>query len=615
MSGMRTGRVTACVMAWALVGIVTIGLRGQQPDRSDEALRAATQSRAQHRPEVPGTKGLVTAGHPIASMTGMRILLNGGNAFDAAFAVHATLNLVEPSSSGLGGNGFMTLYDKKSGKFYSLAATGQAPKALKPEHMNAETLNAGVKASLIPGLMGGWITLLDRFGTKSLAEVLAPAIEYAETGYPLDPSIARGIANRREEFEKFPNTARIFVPGGQSPRPWQMWRNPDLANTLKKVVEAEQNALKAGKTRSEALQAAYDRFYKGDIAQDMAAFFRENGGLITMEDLAAYQPKLTEPLHSTYRGYDIYTSPSTSRGGFEVLMQLNIIEGFDLKALGHNSAATLHLIAESIKLAKADVYKYVADPAFTKMPVEAMLSKEYAASRRTLIDMDKAMVYPEAGMLGEATSTQPNAANLPKMDERSVGGGTTSFSIADQFGNVISVTPTNGGGFGSGMLIGTSGLFFNNGMRIGSTSPYPDNVNYPAPGKIPLLNNSPLLVFKDGKPFLAFGSPGGETIGQTEFQTAINVIDFGMSPQQAVEAARFALDADPNFYRPGSAVTMNLESRVSPAVVKELQAKGHNVRLTSGWNAGSMQAIMFEPQTGTMIAAGDPRRLLYAIGW
>ena len=229
---------------------------------------ACSRSR-QHRPAVPGTKGLVTAGHPLASMNGMRILMSGGTAFDAAMTVAATLNLVEPSSSGLGGNGFMTLYEKKTGKIYSLAAAGQAPMALKPEMMTAATLNSGVKASLTPGLFGGWIMLLDKFGNKSLAEVLAPVIEYAENGHPLDPSIARGIAGRRAEFEKFPSSARIFVPGGKSPAPWQMFKNPDLANTLKKAVEAEQQALKAGKSRSEALQAAYDRFYKGDIAQDM----------------------------------------------------------------------------------------------------------------------------------------------------------------------------------------------------------------------------------------------------------------------------------------------------------------------------------------------------------
>lgn len=550
-------------------------------------------------------------------MAGALVMLKGGNAFDATVAVLATLNVTEPAMSGAGGNGFMTLYEKKTGKFYSLNATGQTPKGLKPETMTAELLNEGAKASLTPGLFGGWILLLDKFGTKSLAELLEPAIEYAEQGHPIDEKIVRDIEGRRRAFEKFATSARIFLPGGKPPRAGQMFKNPDLARTFRRVVEAEQQALKQGKSRSGALQAAYDRFYKGDIAQDIAKFFRENDGLITLEDLAAYKPKLVEPIHSTYRGYDVYTSPSTSRGGFEVLMQLNIIEGFDLKKLGHNSGGTLHLIAESIKLAKADIYKYVADPAFTKIPVEALLSKEYAAARRRMIDQNKAMSYPEAGQPGGATTTgiQQGASKQSRYDEKAQDGHTTSFSIVDQAGNVISVTPTLGAGFGTGMVVGNTGLFFNNGMRIGSTSPYQDNVNFVAPGKIPLLNNSPLLVFKDGRFVMSFGSPGGETIGQTQFQMAVNVLDFGMPVQQAIEAPRISLDAAPNFYKPGAEISMRIENRVSPDVVKGLQAKGHKVLLSGEWSMGSMQAILANPETGAMTAGGDPRRTVYAIGW
>ncbi len=613
----KIARLATPAVFVALVATFTLGLRGQAPATGQRGGPGPARPMTAQRPSVPGRHGLVTAGHPLASMAGARVMLNGGNAFDAAVAVLATLNVTEPPMSGAGGNGFMTIFEKKTGKVYSLNATGQAPNALKPDAMTAETLGAGVKASLTPGLFGGWILLLDRFGTKSLAELLAPAIDYAENGHPIDEKIVGDIAGRAADFKKFPTSAAIFLPGGRPPRPGQLLKNPDLARTFTKVVDAEQQALKQGKSRSQALQAAYDRFYKGDIAQDIVTFFRENDGLITMEDLAAYTPKLLDPLHTTYRGYDVYTSPSTSRGGFEVLMQLNLIEGFDVKKLGHNSAETLHLIAEAIKLAKADIYKYVADPAFTKIPVEGMLSKQYAAARRRAIDAEKAMPYPEPGRPAQTPSTaaQPQAARWPTYAERSQDGDTTSFSIADEAGNVIAVTPTLGSGFGTGVVVGTTGLFFNNGMRIGSTSPYPDNVNYVGPGKIPLLNNSPLLVFKDGRFVMAFGSPGGETIGQTQVQMALNVLDFGMPPQQAVEAPRFSLDANPSFYKPGAQITLRLENRVSPDIVKALEAKGHKVQLVNPWSVGSMQAIVVNAETGTMTAGADPRRTVYAIGW
>ncbi len=314
--------------------------------------------RPAHRPAVPGPNGLVTAGHPLASMAGLRTLMAGGNAADAAVATLATLNIVRPQMSGMAGNGFVTLYDRVSDRVYSLGATGAAPLAIDPASRAAEELNKGIHAGVVPGLFGGWIALLDRFGTMSLAQALAPAIDYAENGHPIEASVVAAIESHKELFESFASSRRMFLPRGRVPEPGETFRMPDLANTLRKVVEAEQSALAAGKTRSEALQAAFDRFYRGDIAEEMARFYRENGGDFTMEDFARYEPIWAEPLHTTYRGYDIYTSPPTSRGGLEVTMQLNLVEGFDLRGLGAGSAETIHLLSEAIKVAKADVYAY-----------------------------------------------------------------------------------------------------------------------------------------------------------------------------------------------------------------------------------------------------------------
>jgi gamma-glutamyltranspeptidase/glutathione hydrolase len=577
----------------------------------------ASDRRVQTRPAVAGLHGLVAAGHPIASSAGLQMLLKGGNAFDAAVAVGAMVALGEPEMNGIGGNGFVTIFEKKSGKVFSLAMTGAAPRALKPSEVTPATLNAGMLAGIVPGNLGGYLSLLERYGTMTVAEVFAPAIEYAEKGYPIDPMLAQSIDRGKNNLAKYPTTAKIFLPGGQPLKEGDLLKNPDYAATLRKMVEAEQQARAKKASRAAAIQAAFDRFYKGDIAQELDRFFRENGGILTAADLAAYEPQWAEPLHTTYRGYDIYSNPSTSRGGFEVLMQANLVEGFDMKSFGPGSPRALHAMIEAIKVAKADIYRYVADPKFTVIPSTGMLAKPYAAARRALIDMTKAGAYPQAGTPGgPSTSAGQQADARPFPDKYDAEQHTTSFSIVDGFGNAIGVTPTLGGLFGNNVVVGSTGLLLNNGMRLGSTSPYPDNVNYVGAGKIPILNNSPIVVLKDGKLAFVFGSPGGETIGQTEFQMLVNLIDFELPVQQAIESPRFSLDADPNFYKPGAAITVSMENRVPQATVAALRAMGHKINLQPGWGSiGHMQTIRVDLKTGAMTAGGDPRRTGYAMGY
>jgi gamma-glutamyltranspeptidase/glutathione hydrolase len=255
---------------------------------------------ASYRPSVPGVHGLVAAGHPLAAMAGLQVLMKGGNAIDAAVAVGTTLNMMEPQFNGIGGNGFMTIYDKRSGKVYSLAMAGAAPAAIKGADMTPETLNWGIDSGIVPGNFGGYITALQRFGTMSLAEVFASAIDYAEHGYPMDPTLASAIDRASKRLAEFPTTAKIFLPAGRPPVAGELFKNPDLAATLRKAVEAEQMALKQKKSRTEAIQAAFDRFYKGDIAQEMIRFIKENHGLMTAADLAAFHPIWAEPLHTAY---------------------------------------------------------------------------------------------------------------------------------------------------------------------------------------------------------------------------------------------------------------------------------------------------------------------------
>jgi gamma-glutamyltranspeptidase/glutathione hydrolase len=597
----------------------TIDVRGQDPDGGAGRGRPL----GVYRPGVPGIHGLVTAGHPLAAMAGLQVLLKGGNAIDAAVAVGTTLNMMEPQMNGVGGNGFMTIYDKKSNRVFSLSMAGATPKALKAEAMTPETLNAGIDAGIVPGNFGGYLTALQRFGTMSVAETFGSAIDYAEHGYPIDPTLATAIARSQRNLAKYPTTAKVFLPGGRPPAAGELWKNPDLAATLRKAVEAEQAALKAKKSRAVAIDAAYDRFYKGDIAQEFDRFFKENHGAMTAADLAAFKAEWQEPVHTTYRGYDVYSNPATSRGGIELVMQLNLIEGYDLAKMGVNSPEALHLMIEAIKVAKADVYKYVADPKFTSIPMTGLLSKRYAESRRALIESRHAMAYPVAGEPGRfenATAPAPvhPAAAGPRFDDNyETEKDTTSFSIIDQYGNAVACTPTLGGGFGNNVVVGNTGLLLNNGVRLGSSSPYPENVNYVQGGKIPLLNNSPTIVLKDGRIAMVFGTPGGETIGQTEFQMLINVIDFHLPVQQAVENPRFVLDAKPNFYKPGSEITVSMENRVPEAAMKTLQAWGHKLEPSTDFTAGTggMQAIVVDLEKGTMIAGADPRRTGYAVGW
>ena len=589
-----------------------------EPEDPAPALSAdpITDGLTAHRPAVPGVHGLITAGHPLASMAGMRILMQGGTAADAAVAVLATLNQVEPMMSGAGGNGFMTIYDAETDRVYSLNATGAAPKGLDAATITPDELNRGMTAGVVPGLLGGWIAMLERFGTMTLGQVLEPAIEYAERGHPLNAFVAASITRSRDLFERYPSTAAVFLPDGTLPVEGQLFRYPDLARTFHKLVEAEETARLDGGSREPGLRAAFNRFYRGDIAREMTRFYQRHGGLFTREDFAGYAPIWAEPVHTTYRGYDVYSSPTTSRGGLEVVMQLNLIEGFDVASLGHNSAEALHLIAESIKVAKSDIYHFVTDPTHADVPTVGLTSKTFADTRRALISSDHAMSYPDHGTPAGARSTSTSASpGGPLLAQTAYPGSTTSFSIVDRQGNVVVATPTLGSGWGTGVVVGSTGLFFNNGTRIGSTSPYPDDVNYVRGGQIPILNNAPTLVMQDGEFFLALGTPGGETIGQTQFQVLLNVIDFDMSIQEAIEAPRLSLNADPSFYMPGAAVTVRVEGRVAPLVISRLVELGHDARAVREYSIGSMQGILRNPETGTMMAGADPRRMMYAIGW
>ncbi|MDH2129752.1 gamma-glutamyltransferase [Sphingobium yanoikuyae] len=608
------------MLAAGLAGMALTTLPGralaQSGARAPDAPRTGSASVAAHRVEVPMPHGGVTAGHPLAAMAGTRMLMQGGTAADAVVAAMAVMNVVEPWASSAGGNGFATCLDRKTGKVQSLAFTGGAPRLLDPDG-DPKALDHGAKALTVPGAFGGWIALARRFGKLPLSTLLEPAIGYARDGHPLDASIAMFITRAQKTLSLYPTSAAIFLPGGQPPAPRSIFRNPDLARSFQALADAESQALKGGADRNRALQAAHDYFYTGPIAQEFARFSTQTGGWLRLDDLRAYQPRWDDPVTTNYRGLDVYCSPLTSRTGLELCEQLNLVERFDMAALPADDPLFTHYLIEAIKVAKADVYKYAADPKFAQTPVEGLLSKRFAAERRKLIDAARAGLYPEGGNAAafeRAALERARQDFAHQGDDHTRGGDTTSLSAVDADGNAIAVTTTVGGGFGTFLVMGNTGILFNNGLRLGSSAPYAGHPNKVAPGKVALLGNGPTIVLDKGRLKLVFGSPGGETIGQTQFQFLINIVDRGLPIQAAIEAPRFALDADPNFYKPGAAITVQAERRFPDATIQRLTAMGHKVELVGPYAIGSVQGILADA-SGARMAGADPRRMGYAVGY
>lgn len=587
----------------------------QTAERAPDAPETGDARVAQHRVETPGPNGVVTAGHPLAATTGLRILMSGGSASDAAVAAMAVLNVVEPWASGIGGNGFATVFEKSSGTVQALKFAGAAPRAMDPAS-DPKVYDWGVKAAITPGAFGGWIELLRRGGRLSLKDVFGPAIAYARNGHPVDPSIARTISRMQERLAEHPTTAEIYLAKGAAPEPRSILRNEPLAQTMESLVQAEQESLASDGDRDKALLAAFDYFYKGPIAREVDRFFRESGGWLRYEDLAAFAPDWTNPVATTYRGYTVYGSPVTSRGGLELCIQASLIERFNLPDLKQGSALVTHLMAEAIKFAKADVYAYTGDPAFVNVPNSALLSKAYAEARSRRINPASASVFPNPTDLRAYDPAAPAPPPFPELPEDSASrfSDTTSLTVMDADGNTVVVTPTLGGGFGTGVVAGSTGFLLNNGMRLGSTSPYRNNANFVGPGKIPILNNSPTVIMRNGRLFAAYGSPGGETIGQSQFQAMVNLVDYGMGIQEAIEAPRFAVKAVPNFYLPGTECVIQLEARFDKAVAAELRALGHGVEMVGPFAIGSVQGIR-KYEGGAVMAGADPRRMAMAAGW
>lgn len=543
-----------------------------------------------HRPAVAGRNGMVSSGHPLASQASVSVLQKGGNAVDAAMAIAAALNVVEPQMSGIGGDGFIMVYRKETGSIEVANGTGPAPYRAMPDRYPDGIPWDGILSVSVPGLLDAWLSAHERYGNLKLSEVLEPAVDLSRNGFPISRKLARDIAATLLLCE-FPTSKPIFAPQGWALQPGEILIQRDLATTFEKIGDNGRGI-----------------FYQGEIADAMVRFSQEQGGLLCEKDLADFKGVWQEPISTTYHGYTVYEAPPNS-SGHVLLQELNLIEGFDLKSMECNSAEAVHLMVEAKKLAFADREAYLADPDFVDVPIEELLSKEYARERAALINPDKANQDVKAG---EIPGYKAKAGRVTSGRE----SDTTCFAVVDRWGNAVCQLQSLQTLFGSALVAGDTGILLNNRMTYWHLDPY--HVDYLQPGKRVRHTMNPVMVFKDSELILVCGTPGADTQVQTNFQVITHVLDFGMSVNEAVEAPRWRhLQNQTESTEPRELEeSLQLESRFPEEVRDGLRGRGHNLEILSEWGAvGSEVMIQRDPVTGALFGAADPRRDGYAIGW
>jgi gamma-glutamyltranspeptidase/glutathione hydrolase len=541
-------------------------------------------SRIPTRSEVIAVHGMAATSHPLVSQVALDVLKRGGSAVDAAIAANATIGLMEPTGNGVGGDLFAIVWDASSRKLHGLNASGRSPQTLTLAKLREELKKIdatripprGPLPVSVPGAVDGWFELHRKFGKLPMQELLQPAISYARNGFPVTAVIAEGWAANARLLGQYPNFSEIFMPKGRAPAKGELFRNPWLADTLAKIAEGGRDA-----------------FYNGHIAQRIEKYMRANGGHLTAGDLAAHHSEWVEPVSTNYRGYDVWELPPNSQG-VAALQMLNILEPYDLKSMGFGSPEYLHLFIEAKKLAFEDRARHYADPAFAKLPLQALLSKEYAAQRRALIRPGHAALeYP----------LDPALLTPTVLDQ----GDTIYMSVADAAGNMVSLIQSNYRGMGSGMTPDGCGFILQDRGELFSLKDGHPNVY--APGKRPFHTIIPAFVTRHGKPWLSFGVMGGAMQPQGHVQILVNLIDFGMNLQEAGDVPRVRHDgsSEPTdeVMRDGGQVV--LEVGASPATVKALQACGHRVRVRNDGDFGGYQAVM-RNEEGVYFGASESRK-------
>ena len=593
------------------------------------------------RPVIMGTRGVVTSGHYLATAAGFRIMEQGGNAIDAAAAMCFCLNLLEPQSNGIGGEVPTLIYSAEEKKAFAISGMGWSPKAFTIEWCREHGIDLipgdGYLPACVPAVVDTWAAALARFGTKGFSQVLQPAIELAENGFPVYYRLHASLAAKVRKFtELYPTTGELYCPNGRVPEVGEVFRNPDWANALKLMCQAEAAAQHQG--RVAGIEAARDVFYKGEIAERVIDFITNNPvedasgaahtGLLSYEDMAEWHAAIEHPVTLNYRGLDVHKCSSWTQGPV-FLQQLAILEGFDLKALGHNSADYLHVLIEGAKLAFADREAYYGDPLFDEAPFDVLLSKEYAAARRSLISTEasREMRPGDVGRGVPAYATfdvaedNRRSLNVAEREVRDLGlghahvGDTTHLDAVDCKGNMVAATPSGG-------WIGTSPVVKDLGFPLGTRGQMfylnPQRPNALAPRKRPRATLTPSLVTRDGEPFMVFGTPGGDCQDQWTLQFFLNYVDFGMNIQEALDAPTVHSAHFPSSFYPREAYPgrMMAEGRIPREVIVELERRGHEVVVTDGWVNGKVMGIHYDKARGVILGGVAPKgNIGYALGW
>jgi gamma-glutamyltranspeptidase / glutathione hydrolase len=616
----RTSRLVASIATLALLVALGAGLVAQRTVK----------------PTLHGRHWMAITGKPLGATAGSMIFQKGGNAVDATCAMLAAVCTMYDTLS-WGGETQALIYNPKTGKVIGINALGVAPTGATPEFFRSKGMayppEYGPLAAVTPGTPGGLLVMLAEFGTMSLKEVLAPAIQMAD-GYPIEAQAADAIERQKREIKKWPSSVKVFLthPGEarEAPAAGEVFKQPDLAATLRKLVDAEQQALKSGKPRKEAIYAAYDRFYKGDIAQEFVRGSRELGGLHTAEDLANWKVHIEEPVVASYKGIDVYKLTTWVQGPV-MLQALNMLEPMDLKSMGYNSARYIHTLYQVMNFTYADRDFYYGDPYMPPAtPIKGLLSKDYARERAKAINWEKndpavkpGDPYPFQGATNPYTALlahwpppppKPTGAEGSMSFEEAFTAGTTSIEAADEEGWVVSVTPS--GGWIPATIAGTTGIGMSQRMQAFVLDEAMCPFNVVTPGKRPRSTLTPSLALKDGKPYLAFAVQGGDTQDQNLLQFFLNMVEFGMTVQQATEAANFnsyqMLSTFGNHRSEPGRLTLNEET---PSWVREdLVRRGYRLdfaKLTSG----PINAIFFDRLHGTMWGGSSNHGEDYGIGW
>ncbi|HUQ70210.1 MAG TPA: gamma-glutamyltransferase [Planctomycetaceae bacterium] len=538
----------------------------------------------QSRSVVMAQHGMVATSHPAAAQAGLDVLRSGGNAVEAAIAVNAMLGVVEPMSCGIGGDLFAIVWDAKSQKLYGLNASGRSPKQLTQAVFREKNLTQipdyGPLSWSLPGCVDGWHELLAKFGSRPLGELLAPSITVAEQGYPVSELIASGWAGSEKRLKEWPDSTRVYLPNGRAPKAGEIVRLPELAASYRLIAERGRDA-----------------FYRGPIAAEIVRFSQQHGGYFSLADFADHRSDWIEPVSTDYRGYTVWELPPNGQG-IAALQMLNILEGYDLKSLGPKSAEYVHRFIEAKKLAFADRAKFYADADFSPAPVAELISKPYAARRRTLIQAD--------GIVKNVSAGDPKLAH----------GDTVYLTVVDKDRNCCSLIQSLYHGFGSQVVPGHVGFAMQNrGQLFALDDTHPNRLE---PGKRPFHTIIPAMVTKAGKPWFCFGVMGGDMQPQGHAQVLINMIDFGMNPQAAGDAARM---------RHGGSATPTglpeeadggmvfLESGFPAETVAKLKALGHQVTVGSPGSYGGYQGILIDWENGVLHGASDPRKDGAAVGY